>query len=177
MKRVEIDPIVEALEQIPYGLFIIGARNGDRSDLNGMMADWVTQLSFQPRLIGISFENNSTTLRFIKESGAFTVNLLGAGDRDLAAKFCQPRDASKIQGRSEEMQQVVYKKFEGIDFWDGDETGCPVLSEAMMWLECELHDTIAVGDHTLVVGRVIDGAVQKEAEPLTSRILGWSYAG
>lgn len=177
MKRIEIDPIVEALEQIPYGLFIIAARNGDGSDLNGMMADWVMQLSFQPRLIGVSFENNSTTLRFIKESGAFTVNLLGANDKALAAKFCQPRDASKIQGRSEEAQQVIYKKFEGVDYWDGELTGVPILSEAMMWLECELQDTIPIGDHTLVVGRVLSGAVQREAEPLTQRILGWTYAG
>jgi flavin reductase (DIM6/NTAB) family NADH-FMN oxidoreductase RutF len=177
MKRVEIDPIVEALEQIPYGLFIIGARSGDGSDVNGMMADWVTQLSFKPRLIGISFENNSTTLRFIKESGRFTVNLLGANDRSLAQKFCQPRDASKIEGRSEEAQQVIYKKFEGVDYWDGDLTGCPILSEAMMWLECKLHEAIVIGDHTLIVGEVLSGEVQKEAEPLTSRILGWSYAG
>src|SRR5438445_8854777 len=98
-RRAQLDQIVEALEQMPYGLYIIGSRSS--GEINGMMADWLMQVSFKPRLLGLSLENNSTTLRFVRESGVFSVNLLPATGRELAAKFCQPRDASKIQGRSE----------------------------------------------------------------------------
>ena len=36
---------------------------------------------------------------------------------------------------------------------------------------------VPAGDHTLVVGRVLGGAVLREGEPLTQLALGWSYGG
>jgi flavin reductase (DIM6/NTAB) family NADH-FMN oxidoreductase RutF len=175
-KRVDLDPIAEALEQMPYGLYIVGSRGED--NINGMMADWVMQVSFNPRLVLVSLENSSTTLRNIRHAQAFTVNLLDSESKHLASKFCQPRDASKIQGRSESAKQVIYDKFDGVDFWEGEQTGIPILSDAMMWLECLLEQETAAGDHTLVIGRVVAGeVVDYKREPLTQRILGWSYAG
>jgi flavin reductase (DIM6/NTAB) family NADH-FMN oxidoreductase RutF len=175
-KRVELDPIAEALEQMPYGLYIVGSRGED--NINGMMADWVMQVSFNPRLVLVSLENTSTTLKNIRHAQAFTVNLLDSESRQLAVKFCQPRDASKIKGRSEQASHVIYDKFEGVDFWEGEQTGIPILSDAMMWLECLLDSEMPAGDHTLVIGRVVAGeVVDYKKEPLTQRILGWSYAG
>jgi flavin reductase (DIM6/NTAB) family NADH-FMN oxidoreductase RutF len=175
-KRVELDPIAEALEQMPYGLYIIGSRGED--NINGMMADWVMQVSFQPRLILVSLENSSTTLRNIRHSKAFSVNLLDSESKELASKFCQPRDASKIQGRSEASSHVIYNKFDGVDYFEGEVTGVPILADAMMWLECVLDQEVASGDHTLTIGRVVSGEVAEyQREPLTQRILGWSYAG
>ncbi len=110
-RKIELDPIVEALEQMPYGLYIIGSRGSD--NINGMMADWVMQVSFNPRVVAVSLERNSTTLRNLRETGVFTVNLLGAGQRQLAVRFCQPRQASKIVGRSEEASAVIYDKMAG----------------------------------------------------------------
>jgi flavin reductase (DIM6/NTAB) family NADH-FMN oxidoreductase RutF len=176
MKRVDLDPVAEALEQMPYGLYIIGSRGED--NINGMMADWVMQVSFEPRLVLVSLENSSTTLRNIRHSQAFTVNLLDSDSKQLAARFCQPRDASKIQGRSEAARQMIYNKFEGVDFFEGEHTGIPILSDAMMWLECLLEAETPAGDHTLAIGRVVNGeVVDYKREPLTQRILGWSYAG
>lgn len=175
-KRVELDPITEALEQMPYGLYIIGSRGED--NINGMMADWVMQVSFSPRLILVSLENSSTTLGNIRHSRAFTVNLLDSESKALAAKFCQPRDASKIQGRSESASHEIYNKFDGVEYFEGEVTGVPILIDAMMWLECELDQEVAAGDHTLAIGRVVGGeVVDYQREPLTQRILGWSYAG
>ena len=78
-RKIEIDPIVEALESMPYGLYIIGSHGSD--NINGMMADWVMQVSFNPRLVAVSLERNSTTLRNLRETGFFTVNMLGAEQR------------------------------------------------------------------------------------------------
>lgn len=59
----------------------------------------------------------------------------------------------------------------------GELTACPILESALAYLECEVEQLVDVGDHTLAVGRVLSGAVQREGEVLTQRILGWSYAG
>ncbi len=174
-RKVDVDPVAEALEQMPYGLYIIGSRGSEGP--NGMMADWVMQVSFKPRLLAVSFENNATTLRNIRGAGVFSVNLLKSDGRELAARFCQPQDASKVQGRSREASSIVYHKLDGVEYEDGRETGCPLLGDALAWLECEVYSETEVGDHTLVVGRVLTGEVVNEGEPLTQRILGWSYAG
>jgi flavin reductase (DIM6/NTAB) family NADH-FMN oxidoreductase RutF len=176
LRRTPPDPIAQALETMPYGLYIVGSRN-DAGDLNGMMADWVMQLSFKPRLVGVSVENNATTLRFIRETGVFTVNVLPSDEKALAQRFAQPRDASKIEGRSEEASAVVYDKLRGIAYSRGEQTDCPVLDDALAWLECRVEQLIEAGDHTLVVGAVLDGAPLREGDALTQKTLGWSYAG
>ncbi len=175
MYKVDIDPVVETLELFPYGLYIIGSRGAD--NINGMMADWVMQVSFKPQLVACSLERNSTTLRNLRETGRFTINVLKAGDKALAASFCQPRDASKIQGRSDGASAVVHDKLAGIPYMVGQLTNCPVLEGALAYLECEVEQLVDAGDHTVAIGKVLTGGVFGEGEPLSSRDLGWSYAG
>jgi flavin reductase (DIM6/NTAB) family NADH-FMN oxidoreductase RutF len=174
-RKIDLDPIVETLELFPYGLYIIGSRGSD--NFNGMMADWVMQVSFEPRLVAVSLERNSTTLRNLRESGTFTVNVLAAGDRALAVRFCQPRDASKVQGRTDANSAVVHDKLAGVDHAYGELTGCPVLLGALAYLECEVQQLVEAGDHVLAVGLVLGASVLRDGEPLSSRDLGWSYAG
>ena len=170
------EPVSDALETMPYGLYIVGSRS-EAGELNGMMADWLMQVSFRPRLIACSFENDATTLKNVRATGVFSVNVLPADGRELAGRFAQPRDAAKIKGRSQEASALVYDKLRGVAYTPGGQTGCPILEEALAWLECHAQEFVSAGDHTLVIGRVLDGAVLREGEPLTQRALGWSYGG
>ena len=170
------DPVAEALETFPYGLYIVGSRGADGT-LNAMMADWLMQVSFKPRLVCCSVENDATTLRFIRETGVFSVNVLPVDEKELAQRFAQPRDASKIKGRSEEEAHKTYDKLAGVAYARGEQTGCPLLDGALARLECEVDQLVPAGDHTLVVGRVLGGAVLREGEPLTQKHLGWLYGG
>ncbi len=170
------EPVSEALETMPYGLYIVGSRS-EAGELNGMMADWLMQVSFKPRLVACSFENDATTLKNVRATGVFSVNVLPADAQELAAHFAQPRDASKIKGRSEEAGARVYDKLRDVPYTRGEQTDCPVLDEALAWLECSAEQFVEAGDHTLVIGRVLDGGVLRDGEPLTQRILGWSYGG
>ncbi len=174
-RRVDIDPIVEALETFPYALYIVGSRGSD--NVNGMMADWCMQVSFEPRLVAVSLERSSTTLRNLRETNVFTVNVLRSNGVELARKFAQPRNASKIQGRSETASAVIYDKLAGVAHTPGEFTNCPILDEALSFIECEVQQFVEAGDHVVAIGLVISGAVINHGEPLTSHALGWSYAG
>ena len=176
LRSTPFDPVAEVLETFPYGLYIVGSRGADGT-LNGMMADWMMQVSFHPRLVCCSVENDATTLRFIRETSAFTVNVLPIEARELAARFAQPRDASKIKGRSEEESARIYDKLAGISYTLGEQTGCPLLDDALAWLECEVDQLLPAGDHTLVIGRVLGGVVLREGDALTQKTLGWEYSG
>jgi flavin reductase (DIM6/NTAB) family NADH-FMN oxidoreductase RutF len=161
------------MDDMPYGLYIIGSHR--EGEVNGMMADWVMQVSFRPRLVAVAFENDAHTLANIRETKDFTVNLLPE-DQDgmaLAAHFAQPYEDEKIGGR---MPRGVHQKLADLPF-TRTARGCPVLDGAMAWLECEAEQFVPVGDHTLVVGRTLDGRLIREAMPLTSTYTGWVYSG
>lgn len=171
-------PDVErVMHEMPYGLYIIGSKEAD-GRVNGMMADWVMQVSFDPRLIAVSFETNSHTLQNVRERRFFSVNLLAQDDEsmELARRFAQPYSGEKVQGRKGEEARAVHYKLEGVDHTTTP-NGAPILDAAMAWLDCELVDEQAVGDHILVTAMVLDGAVIKAAEPMTSGYTGWTYSG
>ena len=174
--RKPAEPVSEALETLPYGLYIIGSRD-ERDKTNGMMADWLMQVSFKPRLVACSFENDATTLKNIRATNVFSVNVLPDDQKRLVAAFAQPQSAAKIKGRTAEASARVYDKLRDVPHSRGEQTGCPILDAALAWLECRAEQFVSAGDHTIVVGRVLGGAVLREGEPLTQRALGWSYGG
>jgi flavin reductase (DIM6/NTAB) family NADH-FMN oxidoreductase RutF len=170
---VSEDELRQIMDHMPYGLYVIGSKM--QEGVNGMMADWVMQVSFKPRLLTISLEHDAHTLANIKANSFFTVNLLAEGDDGmrLAGHFAQPYYGSKVHGPQAE---GVHRKLEGIDY-RLTARGCPVLHAAMAWLECAASEFVVAGDHTLVIGEVLDGSVLREGEPLTSTFTGWNYSG
>jgi flavin reductase (DIM6/NTAB) family NADH-FMN oxidoreductase RutF len=148
-----------ALEQISYGLYVVGSKNGD--EVNGMTANWLTQISFEPRMVALAVEAQSHTMANIRASGVFSVNLVAEADTKLIEQFVQP-------------QERAGNKLGGVDFRT-EQTGCPILEGAIAWLECEVAQTVMTGDHELVIGTVVNGGQNREGDPLTLRAMGWSY--
>lgn len=172
----ELEPIERALLALSYGVHVIGSHNAD-GQLNAMLADWVMQVSFKPRLLAVAIENDARTLRFIRETGNFSVNLLHQKDGHIIArKVVMPSEGSKIKGRTGEHATAVTDKLAEIDYGIHD-NGCPVLDNALGWLTCDAEQYVETGDHTIVVGRVTDGAMLRVGEMLIERELGWEYAG
>jgi flavin reductase (DIM6/NTAB) family NADH-FMN oxidoreductase RutF len=166
----------KAMLKLSYGVHVVGSTS-ERGDLNAMLADWVMQVSFKPRLVCVAIENDARTLRFIRETGTFSVNLLHEKDGDIIARrVVMPSESKKIKGRPDEMQDLVFNKLEGIPYGIHD-NGCPVLDQALGWFTCDLVEEFATGDHTLVIGEVTDGDILREGEMLIERELGWEYAG
>ena len=167
--------IEDVMGIMPYGLYIVGSQGSD--GLDGMMADWVMQVSFEPRMVAVSLENDARTLENIRATGGFSVNLLSEEEASmaLAARFAQPYLDEKVKGRGGAATRVHHK----IDAVPHSVTasGLPILERAMAWLECKSREFVPLGDHTLVVGEVRGGAVLRDANPLTSTFTGWNYSG
>lgn len=169
--------LAAVMDQMPYGLYIIGSHSPD-GEVNGMMADWIMQVSFTPRLLAVSFENDAHSLANIRQTHAFSINLLGQDHEgmELAKHFAQPYFDAKIIGRARPATVSVHHKLEGLAHFRSA-GGCPVLEAAIAWAECQAEQFLPVGDHTLVIGRVNDGRVLRDAEALTSTYTGWTYSG
>jgi 3-hydroxy-9,10-secoandrosta-1,3,5(10)-triene-9,17-dione monooxygenase reductase component len=105
----------------------------------GLTTNAVTSLSLEPALLLVCFDNASRTLPIVLEAGRFAVNVLAAGQEDLAVTF-----ASKDLMPAEKFAAVTHTV----------EDGVPVLDGALAWLACDLQATHPGGDHTIGVGAV-----------------------
>ena len=175
--RSEAGDVARAVYEMPYGVYIVGSVRG--GEANGMIADWVMQVAFQPHRVAVSFEHDSYSLESIRGNREFTLNLLarnfGAG-MALAQHFVQPHRAAKVQGRSLPLSPSTYEKLDAVAYTT-TRSGCPILEGALMWLDCVAEQFIDVGDHTLVIGRAVDGQVIGSGDALTSADIPWPYSG
>ncbi len=174
-KPKELDPKERAMLALSYGVHVIGSRAADDT-LNAMLADWVMQVSFKPRLVAVAIENDARTLRFIRETNVFSVNLLHQKDGNIIARqVVMPSEGSKIRGRTGDATKTV-DKLAALDY-SIHENGCPILADALGWFTCDAMQFVTTGDHTIVVGEVTDAAILRSGEMLIERELGWEYAG
>jgi 3-hydroxy-9,10-secoandrosta-1,3,5(10)-triene-9,17-dione monooxygenase reductase component len=116
----------------------------------GLTTNAITSLSLEPLLVLVCFDNRSRTLPAVRASGRFAVNVLRAGQEDLAKVF-----ASKRVGR---------EKFEAVTHQDAH--GVPVLDGALAWLACDLRELHPAGDHTIGIGAVTHMDADPDGEPL-----------
>jgi flavin reductase (DIM6/NTAB) family NADH-FMN oxidoreductase RutF len=124
----------------------------------GLTTNAVTSVSLDPLLLLVCFDNGSRTLPVVREARRFAVNVLRAGQEDLAAAFASKR--------------VAEQKFESVTHRVAH--GVPVLDDALAWVACDLVELLPGGDHTIGIGAVIDGAAS-DGEPLV--FFRGGYAG
>lgn len=116
----------------------------------GMTTNAVTSLSLRPRLLLVCFEEHSRTLKAVRASERFAVNILRHDDAALAAVF-----ATKRIGR-EKFERVTHTEAHGV----------PVLDSALAWIACSLRELHPGGDHLIGIGEVIGVGVGEEDGPL-----------
>lgn len=143
--------IAALFHRLTQGVYVIGVADGERRD--AFTAAWVMQVSFDPLLLGLSINPDNASYPILHSSGSFTVNVLGRGQLALARRF------GTRSGRDED-------KLAGVP-WRPGRRGGPILDEALAWFECELQASIDAGDHQLLLGRVTDGRIQAQGEPMT----------
>jgi flavin reductase (DIM6/NTAB) family NADH-FMN oxidoreductase RutF len=149
------------LRKIPHGLYICGVKDGE--EVNGFTASWVMQASFQPPLVVNCVNQKSISHAMILSSQVFALSILEAGQKEMAQKFFKP-------------MRRVGNKFEDVDFYLG-ETGCPIISDSLGYIECQVVGSVEKGDHTVFVGEVIAAGIHREGEPLLLESTGWQYGG
>lgn len=150
------------LRKIPHGLYICGVKDGE--ELNGFTASWVMQASFEPPLIVNCVRRDSISHEMLKKSEVFAISFLEAGQKDLAAQFLKPK-------------RRVGNKFEDVEFFEGQETGCPIIKDSLGYIECKVVGAVEQGDHTVYVAEVIASGVHREGDPLLLESTGWQYGG
>lgn len=141
------------LWSLPYGLYVVGCRAGERR--NAMTLNWATQVSFEPKLVGIGVERTALTHELIAEGGTFTLCTIDREDRAIVRKFTKPVEVD-LEARTLNGFPYVERV-----------TGAPILSQAAAFLDCRVVDRLEAGQHTFFVGEVVDaGFLKPEGTPV-----------
>ena len=148
MRTVDPGHFRSVMGNFATGVTVITATAG--SGPVGMTANAVASLSLEPLLLLVAFDNTARTLQVVRETERFGVNVLGAGQEELARLF-----ASKLPED---------QKFAGVQHSVHD--GIPVIDGALAWVGCTLQDLIPGGDHTIGIGAVTAAEASAGAEPL-----------
>ena len=144
---------IKAIQQICYGLYVITSKKGDKS--NAQIANTVFQITSEPPTVAVSINKQNLTHEFIKESGVFTISVLS---KDAPMPFI---------GHFGFKSGRELDKFKDINFKVGI-TGVPVILDNVSgYMECEVVSANDVGTHTIFVGKVVDGEMICNAEPMT----------
>lgn len=116
----------------------------------GLTTNAFSSLSLDPPLVLVCFDRGSRTLAVVRESRRFAVNVLRAGQEELAALF-----AGKAP-HPEKFAAVTHSEDHGV----------PVLDGALAWVACDLQALHPGGDHEIGVGAVTAMGSAQDGEPL-----------
>lgn len=105
----------------------------------GFSAQSFVSLSLTPPLVAVCPASTSTTWPRLRASRHFGINLLGAQQRAVCATFARSGG----------------DKFLGLR-WTPGLQGSPMLDGVLGFIECALEAEHAAGDHSIVIGRVLD---------------------
>ncbi len=151
------DAIGASIGRMPSGVYIITAQQG--SEKVGMLASWVMQAGFEPPMVTVAISPDRELYKLIQKTNRFSVNIVGKNNMDL---------------------MKVFGKFKPDQF---ESVACETtdygvsLTESIAVLQCELDQDVLMGDHHLLVARIINAQdLHLDAEPYVHlRKSGFSY--
>lgn len=144
---VTSDEFRAALSRFPSGVTVVTSVDAAGGH-HGITVTAFTSVSLDPPLILVCIEKRTGSRAAILETSAFAVNILGSRQGNISEKFAIP----------------VGDKFDGVGLGHGAGS-YRVLADALVVLECSLHEALEGGDHTIFVGRV-EAVTVRDGSPL-----------
>ncbi len=150
---------INAFGKMTYGIYVLTSCH--RQQVNGMIASWVSQVSYDPPLMMVAVHTRRYSHRLIEKGRCFALHVLANTRTDFLARF-KGADPNA--------------KFASVD-WRPGKTGCPILSDCLAYLECKLKAQFQPGNHTLFIGEVLDAGGFARGVPLTTLDYNGVYLG
>ncbi|MFF5448534.1 flavin reductase family protein [Streptomyces sp. NPDC012888] len=139
----------EAMSLLAAPLTVVTTRDADGRPW-GFTASAVTSVSLDPPLVLVGIAHTSSCHGALTRVPEFVINVLGEEHRDLAGRFA----TSGVD------------RFAGAPLEDWPDTrALPHVPDALA-LRCALADRITLGDHDLLIGRVLEVRMAGSDRPL-----------
>jgi len=134
--------IEQAVGRIVGSLSVVTTKQGELT--SAMLASWVSQATFNPPGLTIAVAKERAIESLMHSGDKFVLNILAEGKqlrRHFLKNFAPGED-----------------RFAGLDVSEA-RNGCPVLNDALAYLECSIDKRMECGDHWLVYAIVENGKV------------------
>ena len=148
-----------AFAQMTYGIYVLTTKYQDT--INGMIASWVSQVSYDPPLIMVAVHPNRYSHKLIEKSRAFALHVLLKPQKEHLNRF-------KGQDTSAKFSKLQ---------WKYGKTGSPVLKECAAYFECNVLSAYQPGNHTLYIAKVIDAHILSNQKTLSTHDYEGVYLG
>ncbi|MES2296451.1 MAG: flavin reductase family protein [Pseudomonadota bacterium] len=135
----------QALAQFATGVTVVTTRLADGS-YRGLTASSFNTVSLEPPLVLWSLGAQANSLPIFSGNSHYVINVLGAGQSELAERFARRSD----------------NPFAGVDY-ELSRTGLPILKGVSAWFECHNRSRYPEGDHVIFVGEVEQCAYHSQA--------------
>jgi flavin reductase (DIM6/NTAB) family NADH-FMN oxidoreductase RutF len=137
----------EALGCFPTGVAVVTAPAAGSHV--GITVNSFTSVSLDPPLILWCMDRKSSRHALFGDALVFTINLLGTEHKAVSARLAKPGE----------------HKLDGIDLIP-TELGPPALADSLAVFECQREQSVDVGDHTILIGRVLRFSRPSQSAPL-----------
>ncbi|AHJ27291.1 diflavin flavoprotein [Nodularia spumigena CS-584] len=136
--------VEQAVGRIVGSLSVVTAKEGDIS--SAMLASWVSQASFNPPGLTIAVAKDRALETLMHSGNKFVLNILPEGKHiGLMKHFLKP-----FAPGQDRFGDVATEE---------SESGSPILTDALAYLECSVKGRLESGDHWLVYATVDNGKV------------------
>lgn len=151
------------LRTFTYGLYAVtAAHHGERGIFT---ANWLSQVSFDPPLVVVSVEVESSTLPLIRADGHFVICPLTSEQRDLAADLGRPK--ARAGDKYDSLHLDIVETASGL----------PALATSLGYIVCRVQQVVPAGDSVVFLAEVVEAANLADGEPLEMRQAGFRHAG
>ncbi|MEJ2156504.1 MAG: flavin reductase family protein [Desulfobacteraceae bacterium] len=150
---------LSAFGKMTYGIYIL--TTAFEGVINGMIASWVSQISYDPPLISVAVHPNRYSHNLIKQSSCFALHAVAKDRTDLLKRFKGPDPLAK---------------FSGIE-WTSGKTGAPIIRDSIAWFECEVVSRLDPGNHTVFIGKVVDAKMVSKGIAMSTADYDGVYIG
>jgi flavin reductase (DIM6/NTAB) family NADH-FMN oxidoreductase RutF len=148
VEAVDAEMFRQALGNHPAGVAIVTLRGP--SGPAGLTVTSFSSASLDPPLVSFYIGHGSSNWPAVQVARHFAVNLMGHGQQELAALFARKGE----------------DRFGPATQWEPGPAGLPLLAGATVHLICATDSLVTIGDHELVVGRVIEASIGAGDIPL-----------
>lgn len=146
--QVEAATFRQVLSYYPTGVCVITALAPDGKPC-GLVVGSFTSVSLDPPLVGFFPDKRSSSWPLVEQAGHFCVNVLASDQTALCKQIAMPGP----------------DKFAGVEYTVSAHN-LPVLTDAMVSIECRIESIGEAGDHWFVLGRVLGLEARRDADPM-----------
>lgn len=136
----EVKKFRDALGCYPTGVTVVTTTDAN-GDARGFTANSFTSVSLNPPLLLVCLAKTAYSHAVFSASGSFAINVLSEKQRDVSGLF-----ASKAPDKFAQVE------------WVKGHANVPLIQGSLAMFQCETHERVDAGDHTILIGRVVDFA-------------------